>query len=72
MERVQMLQKRAKRYDSALQGGYNPSGQREEILDSLTKSIARSEKLKSVFGKLRDDNPKYEQFFDQLLAFCNE
>jgi hypothetical protein len=72
MERVQMLQKRAKRYDSALQGAYHASGSRDEVTENLTKSIARSEKLKSVFAKLRDDNPKYELFFDQLLVFCNE
>ena len=68
-----MLQKRVKRYDAALQGTYNVSGStRDEVVDSLTRAIARCEKLKAVFSKLRDDNPKYEQFFDHLLAFCNE
>jgi chromosome segregation ATPase len=71
-ERLQMLQKRVKRYDAALQGTYNLSGSAEEIAESQTKAIARAERLKAVFAKLRDENPKYEQFFDHLLAFCNE
>jgi hypothetical protein len=72
LERLQMVQKRVKRYDAALAGTYNPSGPREEIHEQLTKSITKVEKFKAVFAKLRDENPKYEHFFDHLLAFCNE
>lgn len=72
VERLQMLQKRVKRYDAALQDSYNVSGARDELAGSLEKSILRAARLKSVFEKLRDNNPKYEQFFDHLLAFCNE
>ena len=72
MERLQLVQKRVKRYDASLAGTYNLTGPREEIQEQLTKNITKLEKLKAVFAKLRDENPKFGNFFDHLFAFCSE
>ena len=72
IERLQMLQKRVKRFEACSTGQQLASGSLEEINASLYKGQARTEKLRAVFSKLAEDNPKYNHFFDQLLAYCNE
>eukprot|EP00455_Lapot_gusevi_P048339 TRINITY_DN6659_c0_g3_i1.p1 TRINITY_DN6659_c0_g3~~TRINITY_DN6659_c0_g3_i1.p1 ORF type:complete len:906 (-),score=334.81 TRINITY_DN6659_c0_g3_i1:228-2891(-) len=72
LERLQMLQKRIRRYEAAIGGQYHPSGGRDEVVANFNSQLSKIEKLKAVLARLRDDNPKYEHFFDQLLAFCSE